>query len=87
MALTKRLSVEAQAQARETFDHRWPLFVNRVGRGVDLEAMSDERKDSGCAQLEEASTQEVLAEPELARGCPPKAITWSFGLWRVDDRM
>ena len=56
MAVSARLLVKAQAKAQEAFDHRGSLFVNRARRGVDLEAMSKQRKNGqGPAFQEDAA--------------------------------
>src|SRR6188768_632233 len=87
MAVTERLSVEAQANAHETFDHRGSLFVNRARRGVDLEALSKQRKDCRGPQLQEGPAEELLSHAQLTESRPPEVITRALGYGRVDGRM
>jgi hypothetical protein len=79
MAVNARLLVEVQAEAQEPLDHRGSLFLNRARRGVDLEAMSKQRKNGQGPRLHEEATEQVLSHAKLAGRRPPKVIAWWLG--------
>ena len=87
ITVTARLLVEAQAEAQETFDHRGSLFVNRARRGVDLEAMSKQRKNGQGPGFQEDATEQMLPDAELTGGRPPEMVTWLLWPRAVDDRV